>query len=116
MSSHKTKKFCDSCGRQNRTKEMCRGEALECKTRSEFQKKYRGSYVKACKMGWLPEITIHMEWIGVVIRSDLELKKEMRKYNGRTHFARSDVNCYYCLLYTSPSPRDRQKSRMPSSA
>ena len=24
--------------------------------------------------------------------------------------------CYNCLLYTSPSPRDRQKSRMPSSA
>ena len=25
-------------------------------------------------------------------------------------------NVYVCLLYTSPSPRDRQKSRMPSSA
>ena len=25
-------------------------------------------------------------------------------------------NFYSCLLYTSPSPRDRQKSRMPSSA
>ena len=24
--------------------------------------------------------------------------------------------CDVCLLYTSPSPRDRQKSRMPSSA
>ena len=24
--------------------------------------------------------------------------------------------CQGCLLYTSPSPRDRQKSRMPSSA
>ena len=24
--------------------------------------------------------------------------------------------CTNCLLYTSPSPRDRQKSRMPSSA
>ena len=24
--------------------------------------------------------------------------------------------CTHCLLYTSPSPRDRQKSRMPSSA
>ena len=24
--------------------------------------------------------------------------------------------CHGCLLYTSPSPRDRQKSRMPSSA
>ena len=26
------------------------------------------------------------------------------------------VNINTCLLYTSPSPRDRQKSRMPSSA
>ena len=26
------------------------------------------------------------------------------------------VMLYRCLLYTSPSPRDRQKSRMPSSA
>ena len=25
-------------------------------------------------------------------------------------------HCTFCLLYTSPSPRDRQKSRMPSSA
>ena len=28
----------------------------------------------------------------------------------------SDNQIYYCLLYTSPSPRDRQKSRMPSYA
>ena len=27
-----------------------------------------------------------------------------------------DTMEYCCLLYTSPSPRDRQKSRMPSSA
>ena len=27
-----------------------------------------------------------------------------------------DVNDYRCLLYTSPSPRDRTRSRMPSSA
>ena len=27
-----------------------------------------------------------------------------------------DANNFTCLLYTSPSPRDRQKSRMPSSA
>ena len=30
------------------------------------------------------------------------------------HIDDSDVGI--CLLYTSPSPRDRQKSRMPSSA
>ena len=33
---------------------------------------------------------------------------EMLKNNGHLTFI--------CLLYTSPSPRDRQKSRMPSSA
>ena len=27
-----------------------------------------------------------------------------------------EIQCHGCLLYTSPSPRDRQKSRMPSSA
>ena len=26
------------------------------------------------------------------------------------------LKIHHCLLYTSPSPRDRQKSRMPSSA
>ena len=30
--------------------------------------------------------------------------------------AQDDEDLYTCLLYTSPSPRDRQKSRMPSSA
>ena len=29
---------------------------------------------------------------------------------------RSGLRRVFCLLYTSPSPRDRQKSRMPSSA
>ena len=28
----------------------------------------------------------------------------------------NDVNSNVCLLYTSPSPRDRTRSRMPSSA
>ena len=42
---------------------------------------------------------------------------------GMTLFIASEVMffvawfwAYFCLLYTSPSPRDRQKSRMPSSA
>ena len=36
----------------------------------------------------------------------------------RTNFSMSGRFCQNsdCLLYTSPSPRDRQKSRMPSSA
>ena len=36
---------------------------------------------------------------------------------GTTYGVSSDVEGYYsCLLYTSPSPRDRTRSRMPSSA
>ena len=31
-------------------------------------------------------------------------------------YAYLEEEVYACLLYTSPSPRDRQKSRMPSSA
>ena len=35
---------------------------------------------------------------------------------GKRQTVSSLVGYYACLLYTSPSPRDRQKSRMPSSA
>ena len=34
----------------------------------------------------------------------------------KTMLGRTPGNIQACLLYTSPSPRDRQKSRMPSSA
>ena len=33
-----------------------------------------------------------------------------------SEFSQERFHSYICLLYTSPSPRDRQKSRMPSSA
>ena len=36
-------------------------------------------------------------------------------YSVKTGGCEEDCS-YCCLLYTSPSPRDRQKSRMPSSA
>ena len=40
--------------------------------------------------------------------------KEVIRYYDKYHTTPSmDI---FCLLYTSPSPRDRQKSRMPSSA
>ena len=37
-----------------------------------------------------------------------------RKTRNKPEFIGCNQGC--CLLYTSPSPRDRQKSRMPSSA
>ena len=38
------------------------------------------------------------------------------KYSKWEDYGYLDYVTYSCLLYTSPSPRDRQKSRMPSSA
>ena len=34
----------------------------------------------------------------------------------RDNMARLNTESYVCLLYTSPSPRDKRQSRMPSSA
>ena len=38
------------------------------------------------------------------------------RLNGETITGLKPRQIWRCLLYTSPSPRDRQKSRMPSSA
>ena len=45
-----------------------------------------------------------------------ELIEEKEFLNSFNFNAPSDLKVLTCLLYTSPSPRDRQKSRMPSSA
>ena len=36
--------------------------------------------------------------------------------DGLAEFTNSDTVLMPCLLYTSPSPRDKRQSRMPSSA
>ena len=51
------------------------------------------------------------EWPNVAIMSD-EIYDQM-VYDGEKHVC---LLSYPCLLYTSPSPRDRTRSRMPSSA
>ena len=50
-----------------------------------------------------------------VIRAFAILKKAAAKTNAELGVL-SKAKANLCLLYTSPSPRDRQKSRMPSSA
>ena len=46
-------------------------------------------------------------------RSGKIMRRILRKIAANEHGQLGDTTC---LLYTSPSPRDRQKSRMPSSA
>ena len=40
-----------------------------------------------------------------------EIRKQVEHFENQWN-----IQSKHCLLYTSPSPRDRQKSRMPSSA
>ena len=42
--------------------------------------------------------------------------KDFKFFQNQDPMEIDDMWSNYCLLYTSPSPRDRQKSRMPSSA
>ena len=50
--------------------------------------------------------------VGLLHRGTEKLIEYKTYLQALPYFDRLD----YCLLYTSPSPRDRQKSRMPSSA
>ena len=61
---------------------------------------------------------IEIEWLLFVLNESfyktIKISKvDIKKIN---KFKNNFDQSYACLLYTSPSPRDRQKSRMPSSA
>ena len=49
----------------------------------------------------------------IAVKSAIQIYSMYADYRALNDFVGMDM-C--CLLYTSPSPRDRQKSRMPSSA
>ena len=55
-------------------------------------------------------------------RDQKEVKRDTTKVSGKTvdvtyaEDKRGKIHVYICLLYTSPSPRDVEESRMPSSA
>ena len=51
------------------------------------------------------------------VKSDIQIAREAKMQPINDILAKINVpDESACLLYTSPSPRDRQKSRMPSSA
>ena len=61
----------------------------------------------------ITEITPHYQQI----QSLQSLQRaEVGHYSKEEKKKKHDVLTYSCLLYTSPSPRDKPRSRMPSSA
>ena len=68
-------------------------------------------------LGGIPFTSIHPGGSAFTrIRNELVNAGMMSKYKRRLIPLGKIVEFDVCLLYTSPSPRDRQKSRMPSSA
>ena len=53
-------------------------------------------------------------WSNTLHAADIEIIESVPE--SRIRFKLEEKGKWFCLLYTSPSPRDRQKSRMPSSA
>ena len=49
-----------------------------------------------------------------MLQNMLKQQQQQRQFGQKQELAEQQFES--CLLYTSPSPRDRQKSRMPSSA
>ena len=64
---------------------------------------------------WSDSSSLNPEELAKVYDENLELAKCLRE-KGLNVPDPSQQEPKVCLLYTSPSPRDRQKSRMPSSA
>ena len=53
----------------------------------------------------------HTDILDFLKSKDISVSSHMSPIDGKTQQL-----VYTCLLYTSPSPRDRTRSRMPSSA
>ena len=67
------------------------------------------------KTAWSPD----SQWIAFTSRGSLFVMNAEGKRLRRLAGSANSVDCTWspdCLLYTSPSPRDRTRSRMPSSA
>jgi len=68
----------------------------------------------------LENIQVYLEESKEELANLLQRLIRIRSYSGQekeiVEFILDTMQYYGCLLYTSPSPRDRTRSRMPSSA
>ena len=63
------------------------------------------------RIAWVAAVTDRQSIVGLRTRAFLKLA-----FNCSLELFSNLIECSSCLLYTSPSPRDRTRSRMPSSA
>eukprot|EP01017_Pseudomicrothorax_dubius_P039567 TRINITY_DN6087_c0_g2_i1.p1 TRINITY_DN6087_c0_g2~~TRINITY_DN6087_c0_g2_i1.p1 ORF type:complete len:193 (-),score=25.69 TRINITY_DN6087_c0_g2_i1:9-587(-) len=96
------------------------------KENADFLLKYNGTRLDSTRVSSLLEMSSMAFYIGMAIRETLvrmidNISDRISEIQWNVISVASAVYILFaiigtCLLYTSPSPRDRQKSRMPSSA
>ena len=103
----------------------CEIRRLAIESGQDVLEQLAGNYGK----GWWQEVTLLL----LALRNPSVFTPLMQRLLRRPEFVNSDdqftlleeaietptnafIECLSCLLYTSPSPRDRTRSRMPSSA
>ena len=80
-------------------------------------KGFKTSNIPLINENSLPEALKENPKISCIIGLNTEPERLVEIRKNRMNSLKENKNKpYTCLLYTSPSPRDRQKSRMPSSA
>ena len=63
-----------------------------------------------------PQQVQQLETEGYLVLPDLLTADQLSALKKETAILETTAVDYSCLLYTSPSPRDKRQSRMPSSA
>ena len=96
----------------------CYNIALWNKFRIVLMNKFRSCYTKCAKMflGFTKYYSVTNMLLLTGLPSFDTLINNARKSDAARWSANSNALVKSCLLYTSPSPRDRTRSRMPSSA
>ena len=74
------------------------------------------TFILALKMAELDLLTKTLNVPPILILDDVLAELDLTRQNLLLNSVGKDSQCFICLLYTSPSPRDRTRSRMPSSA
>lgn len=77
------------------TLEACKADALNYKSRREWQVSSRGAYLKAFRSGWLEECCRHMEYITQHGKWTLETcKSDALKYKSRMEWVKNSIGAY----------------------
>ena len=85
---------------------------------------YNDNLGLALRFGFTDKFNLGLRYEHLFIRNEFELFDDNEPYRGKLNYfelsskinLKKDKMALDCLLYTSPSPRDRTRSRMPSSA